>query len=215
MSDIFQEVNEEVRRERLKKLWDRYGTHIIALALLIVLGIGGWRAYDYWQNQKAAEAGARFEAALTLAEQGKQQEAEAAFAGIGAEGTAGYRTLARLREAGVIAQRDKKAAVAVYDAIATDSGAGQKLQDLAAVRAGFILVDSAGPDEMQRRLEPLTAAQRTFRHSARELLALSAWRAGDPKAMRRWSDLIVSDVETPVNMRARVEALLALMGGKG
>ena len=171
--------------------------------------------YDYWQNQKAAEAGARFEAALTLAEQGKQQEAEAALSGIAAEGTAGYRTLARLREAGAVAQRDKKAAVAVYDAITADSGAGQKLQDLAAVRAGFILVDSAGPDEMQRRLEPLTGAQRTFRHSARELLALSAWRAGDAKATRRWSDLIVSDAETPVNMRARVEALLALMGGKG
>lgn len=215
MADIFHEVDEEVRRERLKKLWERHGTYFVALALLIVLGIGGWRAYDYWQTQKAAESGARFEAALKLAEQGKQQEAEAAFAQIAAEGSSGYRILARVREAAAMAPRDKKAAVAVYDTVAADPGAGQKLQDLAAIRAALILVDTAGLDEMQRRLEPLTAVQRTYRHSARELLALSAWRAGDTQAVRRWSDLIIKDAETPGSMRARVEALLALSGSKG
>lgn len=215
MADIFHEVDEEVRREKLKKLWERYGTYFMALALLVVIAIGGWRAYDYWQAQKAAEAGALFETALNLAEQGKQQEAEAAFGRIADDGTRGYRVVARLREAASIAQRDKKAAVAAYDAIASDAGVDQKLRDLAAVRAGVILVDNAALDEMQRRLEPLTAAQRVYRHSARELLALSAWRARDVQATRRWSELIVTDAETPAGMRARVEALLALSGEKG
>ena len=94
MADIFQEVDEEVRRERLQKLWQEYGPVFVAVALILVLGVGGWRGYQWWETKKAAEAGAQFEAAVVLSEQGKYGEAEAAFAKIAAEGTAGYRALA-------------------------------------------------------------------------------------------------------------------------
>src|SRR5258705_11753760 len=97
VSDIFQEVDEEVRREQLKKLWDRYGTYFIALAVLVVVAVPAWRGYDYWQSKKAAEFGAPFNAAPLLAEQGKHDEAEKAFWRLGTEGTSGYRVLARMR----------------------------------------------------------------------------------------------------------------------
>ena len=48
MSDIFQEVDEEVRRERLMQLWKRYGNFVIAAAVIVVLGVGGWRGYQWW-----------------------------------------------------------------------------------------------------------------------------------------------------------------------
>ena len=80
VADIFHEVDEEVRREQLKKLWDRYSIYLIALAVLIVAGIAGWRGYEYWVAKRAAAAGAAFEAAMTLSEQAKYAEAEAAFA---------------------------------------------------------------------------------------------------------------------------------------
>jgi hypothetical protein len=120
LSDIFQEVDEEVRREQLKKLWDRYGIFVVIAACLVVAAIGAWRGYQWWEAKKAAEAGAAFEAASTLAETGKHSEAEAAFAKIAVDGTAGYRHLARLREAAELAQGDAKAAVAVYDKIAAN-----------------------------------------------------------------------------------------------
>ena len=159
MADIFNEVDEAVRRERLEKIWQRYGIYLIALAVLIIAAVGGWRFYDHWQGQKAAEAGAAFETAMTLAEAGKHQEAADAFAKVAKDGTAGYRTLARLREAQEIAPRDAKAAVAAFDALAADSSIGQRFQDLAALRAGFLLVDTAPFDEMRRRLEPIAAAR--------------------------------------------------------
>ena len=37
MSDIFHEVDEEVRREQLKKLWQKYGWLVIAACVLVVL----------------------------------------------------------------------------------------------------------------------------------------------------------------------------------
>ncbi len=217
MADIFHEVDEEVRRERLKQIWDRYGLLIIALAVLFVAGVGAWRGYQHWQAGKAAQAGAAFDQAVALADDGKHQEAEAALAKVASTGTPGYRALAKLRAAGEIAQRDPKEAVAEYDRLAGDGSLDRKLQELASIRAGFILVDSAPLDEMVRRIEPLTGAKGTFRHSARELLALAAWRNGDVAASRRWSELIMADAESPANLRSRIERLLALTAptGKG
>ncbi len=99
MSDIFNEVDEEVRREQLKKLWERYSNLIIGIAILVVLAVGAWRGYEFWQARKAAEAGAAYEAALKLSEEGKHSEAEEAFGKLAAQGTAGYRVLARMRQA--------------------------------------------------------------------------------------------------------------------
>ena len=216
MSDIFQEVDEEVRRERLEQLWKRYGNYIIAAALVVLACIGAWRGYVYWEERKAAEAGEAYEAASSLADAGKHSEAEAAFAKLASEGTAGYRSLARFREAAQLGLSDPKGAVAAYDALAKDASLDQLMQDLAAVRAALLLVDTASYQELRSRLEPLTAAERPFRHSARELLAFGAWRAGDNAAARQWIEAVISDPTTPGTIRTRVDVLSALTSdGKG
>lgn len=210
MSDIFREVDEEVRREQLKKLWERYGGLLIAGCVLIVIAVGGWRTYQWWEAKKAAEAGAAFQAAMALSAEGKSKEAEDAFAKLATGSTASYRMLAKFREAAEAARRDPKAAVAIYDQLAADGSIGPVWQDLAAVRAGTILVDTAPYSDIARRLEPLTAADRTFRHSARAMLALAAWRAKDSAAMHRWTDMILADAETPAGTRGQAQMLLGL-----
>jgi hypothetical protein len=186
VSDIFDEVDEEVRREQLQKLWDRYGNLFIALAVLVVLGVAGWRGYEYWEAK--------------------------AFAKVASEASAGYRVLAKMREASEIAKRDPKAAVAAYDDIAANAANGQAMRDLAALRAAMLLADTAPFPELTRRLEPLTGADAPFRHSARELLAFAAWKAGDTAAVKKWAQLIRDDPETPASLRERVEVLQALTG---
>lgn len=216
MADIFHEVDEEVRREQLKKLWDRYSIVLIAAAVLIVAGIGGWRGYEWWMAKRSAEAGAQFEAAMTLAEQGKHAEAEAAFAKSGVDAPGGYRVMARLRAASELAQAGKQdEAVKAYDAIASDGSLGALWQDLASVRAGMLLVDTAPLSEMQRRLGALTEPTRIYRHTARDLLALSAWRNQDTAAARKYLDMIVADAETPPGTRARADVLSGLIAGSG
>jgi hypothetical protein len=214
VSDIFQEVDEEVRREKLKQLWERHSNLIVAAALAVVLAVGGWRGYDWWETRKAAESGAAFEAALLLAEGGKQDEARAAFAKLAQEGSSGYRILARFREAAELARTDPAAAVQAYSVLAGDSSLGRTMQDLAAIRGGLILVDTVQFAELAAKLEPLTSADRPFRHTARELLALAAWRTGDQAAAKRWFDLIATDAETPAGTRQRMEVLMTLSGDK-
>ncbi|HEY6022574.1 MAG TPA: tetratricopeptide repeat protein [Pseudolabrys sp.] len=211
MADIFHEVDEEVRREQLKKLWDRYSIYLIALAVLIVAGMAAWRGYEYWVAKRAATAGAAFEAAAALSEQGKHAEAEAAFAKVAAEAPAGYRVLARLRAAAALAQVKPAEAVKAYDELSADGSIGTTLQDLAAVRAAMLLVDNAPLADMRQRLDPLAEPSRSFRHSARELLALSAWRNQDFTAARRYLDMIAGDAETPPGIRARADLLSGLI----
>jgi hypothetical protein len=215
VSDIFNEVDEEVRREKLRQLWERYNVLIVAAALLIIVGVGGWRGYEWWQAKQAAEAGGAFQAAMSLSAEGKHAEAEAAFAKVAEKGASGYRDLARLQAAGELAQRDPKAAVEAYDAIAADPRMNDTMRDLAAVRAGFLLVDTAPYEDVRRRLEPATGPDRPFRNSAREMLALSALRANDAATARKWFDQIVTDVAAPAGLRQRIEMLMALAADTG
>jgi hypothetical protein len=211
VSELFDEVDEEVRREQLKKLWERYSIYIIAGAILIVAAVGGWRGYQYLEARKAAEAGAAFEAAAELSEQNKHTEAEAAFTKLAATAPYGYRVLSRLRAAAEVATRDPQAAAKLYDDIAADRGVGAPEQDLARIRAAGLLLDTTSYNNMLQRLESATAPGATYRHTARELLALSAWRANDTTAARQWLDMIANDGETPASLRSRAEALQALL----
>jgi hypothetical protein len=211
VSEIFDEVDEDVRRDQLKKLWDQYSIYIIAGALLIIAAVGGWRGYQYLEAQKAAEAGAAFDKAVELSEASKHDEAEKAFTDLAAKAPSGYRMLARLRAAAEVASGDPQAAAKLYDGIAADRSVGVAEQDLARIRAAGLLVDTSTYPDMQQRLEPSTGPEATFRHTARELLALSAWRTGDTAAARKWLDLIANDAETPPSLRSRAEALQALL----
>jgi len=211
VSELFDEVDEDVRRDQLKKLWDQYSIYIVAGALLIIAAVGGWRGYEYLEAKKAAEAGAAFDRASELSEQNKHAEAEAAFTDLAAKAPSGYRMLARLRAAVEVANRDPQAAVKLYDEMAADRSIGVSEQDLAKVRAAGLLLETSSYPNMLARLEPATAPAATFRHTARELLTLSAWRANDTAAARQWLDLIANDGETPPSLRSRAEALQALL----
>lgn len=215
MSDIFREVDEEVRREQLKKLWERYQNYVFAGIFLILVAVGGWRGYEWWEGKRAAETGTAFEAAQSLSEEGKHADAEAAFAKIMVDGTASYRHLARVRQAAELAQRDTKAAIVAYEQIADDNSVGSALQDLAGLRAASLLLDQGSFNEARSRLEPLAADGRPYRYTARELLALGAWRAGDTAEAKRWFEMIIMDIQTPPATRSRVEMLIALVAADG
>jgi hypothetical protein len=198
VSDIFREVDEEVRREQLQKLWERYQSVVYAGIFLILAGVGGYRAYEWYETKRAAETGAAF-------------EAESAYAKVAAEGTASYRDLARVRQAAELAQRDAKLGIGAYEKIADDRSVDPAWRDLAGLRAGSLYIDAGSFNEARSRLEPLASEGRPYRYTARELLALGAWRAGDTAGAKRWFDLIVTDIQTPPATRSRIEMLSALV----
>lgn len=215
MSDVFREVDEEVRREQLKKLWDRYQYLIVGVVLLVVVGVGGWRYLEWQQTRQAAQIGTRFEEAIALADAGKHDEAEKIFAQLAVSGTPAYRTLARMRQAAEQAQTNAAAATETYKQISADTGIEQVMRDLAALRAGGLLIDAGSYVDARKLLEPLAQPAREFRHAARELLALNAWKSNDRAGALKWYAAILTDPEAPAASRTRVEMLIALSAADG
>ena len=211
MSDIFREVDEEVRRDKALQFWSKYQTLFIALAVAIVAASAGWRFYKDGQRARAEAAGAGFEAALQLSRENKPGEADAAFQDLIKQGTPGYALLSRFRGAADVAVTDQAKAVEIYDALAADAKVPALMHDVARLRAAMLRIDQADGAELKRRLEPLAQTGAPFRNSARELLAYAALKAQDYEAAGRWLDQLVVDLQAPAGLRQRAETLLGLV----
>ncbi|WP_029058551.1 tetratricopeptide repeat protein [Stappia stellulata] len=211
MSDIFREVDEEIRHERYKRLWDRFGPYLIGLAVLIVVGTAAFRGWVYWRETQAQASGDVFVQAVRLAEDGKFAEAEARFGEL-ADAPGGYPTLARLRVAGLQAQADDPAAaLASFDAVAADSGVDNALRDIARLRAGYVALDTQDFAGAADRLEPLAGDDNALRFLAREALALGAWKAGNAQDARRWIAGILEQEGAPSDVATRAQTVLDLL----
>jgi hypothetical protein len=213
MSDILREVDEELRHERYRKLWDRYGLYVVGAAVLVVFAVAGWRGWEWYAARQAAESSARFEAAMQFSREGKRAEAEAAFNQLSKEGTAGYRTLARFRAAGEAGKGDAKAGVAAFDALAADSSLEGPMRDIARLQSAYLLVDTASVAEIKGRVDSLAVVGGPFRHSANEVIGLAHYRAGEVEQAAKIFASMVADPETPPSLRQRAQVMNALVAG--
>lgn len=212
MSDIFKEVEEDIRRDYYKRLWDRFGPYIIGLAVLIVALTAGYRGWEYWRDRQAQASGDRFTAALLLSADGKHDDAIAALQAIAKDGSGAYPILAQFRIATEKALAgDKTGAVAAFDAIAADKSVGTDVQTMARLRAALLLADTASLSDLEGRIGDLTSTGNVWRGSAREVLGLAAWRTGDFAAARKYFEDIVNDQESANDLRQRSQLMLTLI----
>ncbi len=215
MSDIIREVDEELRRERYKKLFDRYGIYVVGVAILLVAGVAGWRGWEWYQARESFKASSQFEDAIQMSQEGKRFDAEKIFNDLARDGTSGYRLLARFRSASETSRSDRAAGVRAYDALAADTSVSPLLRDLARVHAAVLLVDTASVSDIEARMAPLNVQASAYRHSARELLGLAHYKAGDSANAAKFFALIQTDQETPPGIRERAQILSALVSGAG
>ena len=215
MSDFIREVDEEVRQDRFRLFLDRYWPALLAVVVLVLAGVGAWRANEYLASQSAQAAGGRYLDALDVARDGKPADAGAAFDAVAKDGTPGYRLLARFAAAAQVGRTDARAGSRLFDAIAQDSSVDPALQNLARLRANVLLVDVMPYADLKTSLEPLADANNSLRNSARELLAVAALKAGQNEEAGRWLDAIEIDASTTAAQRQRAEAMLGLVRAGG
>jgi hypothetical protein len=211
MSDIFREVDEDVRRDKAAEFWKKYQNHLIAVAALIVLATAGWRYYDYQRLQSAQAAGAQFAQAMELDRAGKQADAAGVLAKMVAEGPKGYRVLARLASAALEAKSDPVGAIAAYDALAEDAAMGPLFQETARLRAALLRLDAGQTDKAKAALEALAAPTGAYRQTAREMLGVVALGAQDYQGAGKWLDMVVADPDAPRSVSKTAELLLGLV----
>jgi len=207
---LIKEVDEDLRHEQMTQLWKRHGGLLTALAMCVVLAVAGWQGWNAWDSKQRQAVSGRFGEASALVEQGKKEEAADLLTRLTAEGTKGYRLLARLRLADLrLREGDVAAAAALYQGIAGDSSVDRPYRDMAAVRAGYLTLETADQAQLDKAMEPLAVESSSWRHSAREIQALIALRRGDGA---RASDLfakIAEDGAAPQGLRARAAEMLA------
>src|ERR1700731_3264529 len=206
MTEFFREVDEDVRRDRILRYWTKDRYLLIALAVLVVAGTGGWRLYAHYRDEAAQAASAKYEAAAQLSRDGKFAEAAAAFDALSKTTPKGYAILARLRAAD-----DPQAAIKAYEALAADPSFDPAFKDFAKLRAALLRLDSDDPLEFERRFAPLASDSFPYHHQIRELLGLAALKRNAFDTAGNWFDGIVSDPRAPAGVRMRAQALLGLV----
>ena len=203
MSDIFREIDEELRRDNLLKLWSRYGRYIIAIAVFALVVAGGFVAWrDHQLSERRAQS-TRYAGALTLAREGKEADAVKVFAAIAHEG-GGYAILAAFEEAALLAKSgDREAAVAAYDRIAAASEFDSDLRGLAVLLSVMQRMPEADAQTTIDHLAPLTASGNPWRPSAIELTALARLKLQDKSGALALFKSLADDPATPQSLRAR------------
>jgi hypothetical protein len=213
VDDIIREIEEDLRSDRYKRLWQRYHNYVYAAAVLLVVAVGG---YEFWHQRELAARtaeGARFAQAMALADRGDLAGADQAFEALARDAGRGYATLARLYEADLLVKKgDVDGALQRYDAIAADTGVDRTFRDLATLLSATHRADRDDPASLAQRLQPLLAEDNPWRFSARELIAIAALRAGNTAEARANLTRLADDAAAPAGIRARAAELLKTLG---
>ena len=204
MSDVFQEVEEEFRREQVAKLWQKYRLAVVGGVAALVVGVAGFQGWSYWRARQIEDSSRGFEVVAEKIASGAGAEKEAAddLAKIAAGGAAGYPMAARFQEAALRAGLgDVKAAVKLYDGIVA-SGGGALFRDYARLRASVLLSETTPLDDVKERLEPVAGSGPCGLSSspwcvhAQEILAYATWRAGKKAdALKLYDQMLALEVE--------------------
>ncbi|MBU2533828.1 MAG: tetratricopeptide repeat protein [Alphaproteobacteria bacterium] len=209
---LIREIEEEVRREKLAKLWNQYGIWVFAGLAAIVVMVGGWQWYSAYQTDQAQKAGGQFQEAMSLLEGDKKSDGLKILEQIAAEGTPGYAALAQLRLGAAAREAgETEKALRHYQAVADNASADRLLRSFASLQIASLKVDSGSWTEVQNRLNDLADETSPWRHSARELLGLAAYKHGKWAEAKEAYTSLMSDQDVPPDIRQRAQVAMALI----
>ncbi|MBV1886696.1 MAG: tetratricopeptide repeat protein [Parvibaculaceae bacterium] len=214
MSDIFREVDEELRRDNASALWSKYGIYVIGTAVGIVALTAASVGWQNWQQTTAESASAAYETLQTKLTDKTPEQSAVAYTDFEA-GNAGYEMLVGFKEAAALAQAGKTAeALTAYERVAADASVDNVMRQLAVVKGAILVSGEASDADMRARLLPLTDAGAPWRNPARELLGLSAYQIGEFDVAAALFDEIIQDSGAAPGIRDRAHIMQALLASK-
>jgi hypothetical protein len=213
VSEIFQEVEEEFRREQMAKLWAKYRIPVVGGAVALVLAVAGYQGWTYWQAERISASSRSFDAAVQLQVGQNTKGAAEGFAKLSAEGTSGYAILAKFQEAALRAEMgEQKTALKLYEEISRES-ADPLFRDFAMLRSGLLTIESAALGDTKKRIEQIATGSGPWRVLAMELLAYASWREGkNDEALKLYAQ-IDAIPSVPANTKRRAMEMKALIEG--
>ncbi len=203
------EVNEEVRRDRLYAALRRYGW----IAIVAVLAIVGGAAFnEYRRASDLALAQQRGDAILQALESDTGESRSAALGEIATEGSAVSALVGLFRASELVMMQDPAAASDVLAALIGQESISGDYSDLALFKQ--LLLEGSGLDASARRsgFEQLSTAGNPLRLLAQEQLALlDLQENNETAAVKRLRDSL-QDAEMTQNLRQRLGQLMVVLG---
>lgn len=214
MSDIFHEVEEEVRQERLREWWKKYGDYVIAGVSVVVIGVAGYKLWQYYDQRERLKAASEYQSAMQIAQVGQDDIAAQAFAKIAKKAPSGYSEVAALAQADeLLASGRVKDAAALYLKIADSNKTG--LGQVARMRAAWAEADTVSADKLKELLAPLNDGKSQWRFMAQELLAYKALASGKTDEAHTAYKALAAEKDASAGIRQRAEALLTMLESSG
>jgi len=211
VTDFIQEVDEDLRREHYKRLWDKYGKFAVAAAVALVLAIAGTVAYRDWQKNRRAEDTRKLIEAVELSAT-DQKLGPDALASLAKSASGGVGTLARLHQAAALIRGNETGkAIEVYDQVAADGSVDPIFRDLAVLLASQHRADGPEAPTAALKLAPLTQESNPWRHPALELTAAIALNQGDKSRARDIFRRLADDATASASIRGRAAEMAAAL----
>lgn len=213
--NIFREIDEELRSDRMRALWRRFAPFVIGGAIAIVALVAVNEGWSWYTRSQSSQSSQELYAALDAAERGDLAAAQTQLDQVAANGSGGYPTLAEFRKAALLAEEgDVTGAVAAYDTLA-NSQSNPRLRELAFLLAANLLVDSGTLADVEARIATLATDENNLRRVARELLGLAQYKAGDFAAAEANFQAVLDDPLATSALRNRIAYYLAQMLSEG
>jgi hypothetical protein len=211
VTDIFHEVEEEVRRERYAQLWKKYGDYVMAVAAIIVVGVAAWQLWQRYQLNQRIEASNAYIVALETRD---PEKAASAFAKLAKTAPGGYALISRMQEANsLLAAGKHDKATALYRELM--KGSDPLFASVARLRLAWADADALSKKQMQDLVAPLTAKDNAFHYMANELLAYVDYRQGNVKEAQTVYETLANDASTPDGIKARAGGMAAFLAAGG
>jgi hypothetical protein len=209
--DIFEEVDEELRRDKYQDLLRKYGPWALGAALAIIAGAAGYQGWQAWQMSQREASSETFISAMRAAGNDQLSVAAAGFETLAEEGAAGYPALAMMQRGALALEQGDRDAAAGWFERAAGTASDALLRDLAEIRAVWARWDSLSFADVEIRLSPLTSDTSPYRFLARETIGAAALRDGDLERAREAYQFISFAFEASDGVRRRAQEALAVI----
>ena len=215
MADIFNEIEEDIRQDRAKLAWQKYGKYVIGLAILIVAATAGNTGWVEYKKSVLIENSDRFVAAIAKTDEDNNINAVELFAKLSEDGGIGYSMLSRLNEASIKANSgDIDGAILIYKNLSNDNDLDKIYRDLADILSIMHQIDNGNSKELLASLSPQLQNNGTWRFTAYELAAVINIKLGDIKEANKYLTLITDDSSAPQGIKARASEWLEIINIK-
>jgi len=213
MSNLFNEIDEDLRQDKLKTLWNKYRAAVLTFVIVIALGLTSSEFYQYWSTSKEKNSGLIFSEIIDNIIQGDIQLAQDNIDKLSNEGTKNYKSYALVLKSDLLLSQGNLIEVEkIYDEI-IDTTNNSLLKNLAILKLSYIKVDNYSFDQMKQELGDLLG-DKTLGLFAHEILAMSAYKNEVYDKGIASLEIILSDERTTNSMFDRAQMMLKVLSSK-